>query len=284
MQLPKNSLALGLASMLAIATAHYADDKQSKSNPSSASFTDDHMGPAAFMWPPDRVWLGKMDNTAPCGSSAAPGVRTKFPLNGGLVALVAQDDYYDSKISISYSKDPASNNDFSPLVSSTDINDLNPGHTCVKVPDAPERITAGTNATLQIIYRADWDAPHNQTFYACADITFVSASDFVSDSSFCFNATEPGEDDKKADAAGGSKPTANSDNSGSSAGSKLGAGAIAGIVIGSLVGVSSVAAALLLLYRRRQQKQRQLRLARMEENARRDQFPMHKYSSSQNSS
>jgi hypothetical protein len=39
------------------------------------------MGPVAFMWPSDRVWAAKDDNTAPCGSVARPGNRTDFPLS-----------------------------------------------------------------------------------------------------------------------------------------------------------------------------------------------------------
>lgn len=40
----------------------------------------DEMGPAAFMWPKDRVWSAAMDNTAPCGSVAGAGNRTEYPL------------------------------------------------------------------------------------------------------------------------------------------------------------------------------------------------------------
>lgn len=39
----------------------------------------DDMGPAAFMWPADRVWAAHADNTAPCGSVARPTNRTNFP-------------------------------------------------------------------------------------------------------------------------------------------------------------------------------------------------------------
>jgi hypothetical protein len=49
--------------------------------PTDASVTDEDMGPAAFMWPPDRVWSGDMDNKAPCGSRASAGNRTEFPLS-----------------------------------------------------------------------------------------------------------------------------------------------------------------------------------------------------------
>lgn len=77
----RTALAIGLAMASAVAAQH--DPKASKvpENPSTSSVTDDNMGPAAFMWPPDRVWSGDMDNQAPCGSRAAPGNRTKFPLS-----------------------------------------------------------------------------------------------------------------------------------------------------------------------------------------------------------
>src|SRR4051794_29356650 len=43
--------------------------------------SEDEMGPAAFMWPADRVWSASMDNTAPCGSVASPGNRSEFPMS-----------------------------------------------------------------------------------------------------------------------------------------------------------------------------------------------------------
>ncbi len=47
----------------------------------AGAVTSNDMGPAAFMWPPDRVWSAALDNTAPCGSSASVGNRTQFPLS-----------------------------------------------------------------------------------------------------------------------------------------------------------------------------------------------------------
>ncbi|RBR26359.1 uncharacterized protein FIESC28_00859 [Fusarium coffeatum] len=248
--------------------------------PTNASATDDEMGPAAFMWPPDRVWSGDVDNRAPCGSRTSAGNRTEFPLTGGAISLVAQDDYYNSKISISYKDDPASNSDFQTLIQDKSIADLNPGHSCVQVPDAPSSVSAGDNATIQIIYKADWDAPHNQTFYACADITFVSKADF----DFripCFNATEPGDDDKAAGVTGEANPTATHlhDASESSEAAEkssgeggLSGGAIAGIVVGSVVGVLLIAGAGLFFWRKKQQAKRNSRIARMEDNARKHQL------------
>lgn len=42
--------------------------------------SDATMGPAAFMWPQDRPWDADVDNIAPCGSHAAVGNRTDYPL------------------------------------------------------------------------------------------------------------------------------------------------------------------------------------------------------------
>ncbi|KHN95662.1 uncharacterized protein MAM_06503 [Metarhizium album ARSEF 1941] len=252
---------------LALASAASAQSEPKPSNPSTASVTSDKMGPAAFLWPPDRPWSGEMDNQPPCGSAAGPGERTPFPLKGGYAALVLQDDSYNSKISISYSNNPQKNTDFEVLVETADISDLDPGHTCARLPDAPSHVAAGTNATLQIIYRADWDAPHNQTFYACADITYVESIDFNGVLG-CFNATEPGEDNDNYAGninKGAGQPGKSAGTGGGGPGLK--GGALAGAVIGAILGATCVAAAGLFLYRRNEQKKRQLRLARMEENA-----------------
>jgi hypothetical protein len=40
-----------------------------------------NMGPVAFLWPEDRAWDADHDNTAPCGSVAAVGNRTRFPIS-----------------------------------------------------------------------------------------------------------------------------------------------------------------------------------------------------------
>lgn len=81
--------------------------------------TEEEMGPAAFLWPPDRAWSAHIDNHAPCGSVEGPGKRVEFPLStstislppiatnihppaGGRISLVAQDDSYETMIGISY--------------------------------------------------------------------------------------------------------------------------------------------------------------------------------------
>lgn len=84
----------------------------------NAADTATDMGPAAFLWPPDRTWGAAQDNTAPCGSSAGVTNRTDFPLSkltisgeipqtltcvaNGKVSLVLQDESYRVNLAISY--------------------------------------------------------------------------------------------------------------------------------------------------------------------------------------
>ncbi|KFA46487.1 hypothetical protein S40293_04253 [Stachybotrys chartarum IBT 40293] len=255
----------------------------------SAQETDD-MGPAAFLWPEDRVWQGDWDNRGPCGSVAEPHNRTEFPMQSGQVALVAQDDSYDITLSISYSDDPQSNDDFETLIDAEHMRELDPGHVCVNLLDAPSSVSAGDNATIQIRYTAQFDNPQNETFYACADIVWVDVAHFTGVVP-CFNATDPGagdadwyhdpnnededededenedddDEDDDDDASSGSDgalegngdESSSNDNNGS--GSGLSGGAIAGIVVGSLAGVGLIVAAGLVVYRRKQQRLRALR-------------------------
>ncbi|KAM3509048.1 hypothetical protein MY10362_000837 [Beauveria mimosiformis] len=227
--------------------------------------TSETIGPAAFMWPPDRVWSADADNTAPCGSIAGVGNRTSFPLQSGKIALVAQDESYDLELAISYLPEPKTNSDFHNLISMEAFKEIKLGHTCVTLPDAAASVKAGTNATLQIKYIADFDKPENQTFYACSDITYVELSNFK-ESIPCFNAAEPTNGSKTGSGSGGASSTASASSSpsagggsGSSKKSGLSGGAIAGIVIGSIAGVALIAAAALLIFRRKQQRLRVLR-------------------------
>jgi len=70
------------------------------------------------------------------------------------------------------------------------MRELDKGHTCVPIADPPSSVKAGANATLQIKYISEFDKPENETFYACADITYVALSDFK-DTIPCFNVTQP---------------------------------------------------------------------------------------------
>ncbi|KAJ4182428.1 hypothetical protein NW755_010478 [Fusarium falciforme] len=161
--------------------------------PAFAQTFSDGMGPAAFMWPNDREWKADGDRKAPCGSAAAVGKRTKFPLEEGHLAFVAQHTFYDTKISISFEDDPKSDDDFTALVQDTSIAFLEPGHTCFNIPD-PKGKKVGDKATIQFQYQATWNTAKNETFYACADIIYAEA-DEVSSRVPCFNVTVPGRRD-----------------------------------------------------------------------------------------
>ncbi|KAK0727791.1 hypothetical protein B0T26DRAFT_822436, partial [Lasiosphaeria miniovina] len=245
-----------------------------------AQATSSDQGPAAFMWPPDRVWSGQMDNTAPCGSVDGATTRTEFPLTDGKVALVAQDDSYRAFLAVSFKNDPQTNADFDYFLNVAPIAELDPGHTCLSVPGPPADTAPGANATIQIRYTADFDRPENQTFYACADITYVRAADFKAQVP-CFNATDdqdvpaptttgipsslPGHGDSGPPlVTPGATPTP-AQASSSSGGVTLSSGAIAGAVVGAVAGVVLVVALALLFYRERQKK---LRLEHQRDSAR----------------
>jgi len=225
----------------------------------------DDLGPAAFWWPPDRAWAAHVDNNPPCGSVDGVGTRTKFPLTAGRIALTAQDDSYNTVISVSFMNDPHSQFDFQTLVQ-LPITEIDPGHTCFPIPNPPTGTAPGTNATLQIRYTADFDLPQNQTFYACADITYVPASEINQADVPCFNATDP--NDVPAPTGTGipdnlpghdGNPPLSTNKPSSGGGGGLSKGAIAGIVVGTLVGLSLIAGLALLFYRERQRKNRLIR-------------------------
>ncbi|KZL85370.1 gpi-anchored protein [Colletotrichum incanum] len=255
---------------------------------------DDKMGPAAFLWPPDREWSADADNTAPCGSTNGPGVRTEFPLGkfniwyhtssdvqidltrrqivNGKLALVAQDITRSVHLSVSYengkqdlttSADPKSVSDFETFLAPSEVGSLDLGHTCVTVPSAPEGTAAGANATYRMLYVSNFedDESKRETFYACADVTFV---DVFTNLIPCFNATvsDPEVDvDETVNVtttdSGGNTPhtadnfTAADSKNGSSG---LSGGAIAGTVVGSIAGVSLLGLAAFLMWRRKNAK------------------------------
>ncbi|KAM7197125.1 hypothetical protein V8F33_005784 [Rhypophila sp. PSN 637] len=227
-------------------------------------------GPAGFMWPPDRVWSAAMDNTAPCGSADGVKSRTEFPLTGGAVALIAQDDSYSAQLSISFQDDPKTQNDFTFVTNPAPFREIDPGHSCFHLPDPPARISSGQVATIQLKYTADFDRPENQTFYACADIIYVLPENFDIPIP-CFNATNSTHDIPAPTATG--IPTElpghgddgpplvpvtgdKNEGSGSGSGGGLSKGAIAGAVIGSVVGLGLIVGLGLFLYRERQKTKR----------------------------
>ncbi|TQN67363.1 putative inactive receptor kinase [Colletotrichum shisoi] len=224
---------------------------------------DDKMGPAAFLWPPDRVWSADADNTAPCGSTNGPGVRTEFPLVNGKLALVTQDTTRSVHLSVSYENDPKSVSDFETFLGHSEVGSLDLGHTCITVPQAPEGTAAGANATYRMLYVSNFeeDESKRETFYACADVTFV---DVFAASIPCFNATvsDPevsvdGTVDVTTTDAGGKTPHTAADFTASksdSSSSSLSGGAIAGAAVGSIAGVSILGLAAFFLWRRKNNK------------------------------
>merc|ERR1712230_117144 len=198
------------------------------------------MGPVAFMWPPDREWGAAQDN----------------------IALVARDESWSIQVAISYRNNPTSNEDFETVIAAMRIPELDEGHQCYPIPSPPVDIEAGANATFQIKYTSDFDTDKNETFYACADITYVSTSQFTYQVP-CFNATiddysitEP-DSTPSATAAGASATASSPSQSSGSSSSHLSGGAIAGIVVGVVVGVTAfLAVALFFCWRRTAHKKR----------------------------
>lgn len=162
--------------------------------------------------------------------------------------------------------DPKTQADFSYVLN---VPEVDPGHTCLPIPDPPAGVAAGTNATLQLRYTADFDRPENQTFYACADITYVAAADFNPADVPCFNAT----DDQDVPAPTGTGIPSNLPGHGAdgppldtpqqerrpASGAGLSGGAIAGAVVGSVAGFVLILGLGFLFYRERQRKNRLIR-------------------------
>jgi len=67
--------------------------------------------------------------------------------------------------------DPSTQADFDDQVVDN-VTDIDPGHQCYKI-DPLENIVAGTNATIQLEYWAEYEGENNgnnQSFFVCADI------------------------------------------------------------------------------------------------------------------
>ncbi|KAJ5742284.1 hypothetical protein N7533_011693 [Penicillium manginii] len=237
------------------------------------------MGPVAFLWPPDRLWGAAHDNAAPCGSSTGAVNRTNFPMINGQLALVVQDESWNVQVAISHKSsklvpsfvfiltdspsDPTTNDDFESFIGGSSISDIEPGHECYSVPNPSIDVEEGMNATFQIKYTSDFDTNKNETYYACADITYIPASKFTYQVP-CFNVTTDDFTAVSTTTAAGSTATARSDSTSvasettqksSGSGSGLSGGAIAGIIVASVATVA-FGIALLFGYRRILQKYR----------------------------
>ncbi|KAL2289439.1 hypothetical protein FJTKL_01728 [Diaporthe vaccinii] len=130
------------------------------------------MGPVAFLWPDDRPWSASHDNSGPCGSADGVTNRTQFPLSQGQVALSIADDAYKVAFYIAFDNEPTTQNEFTEQIVQN-ITEVEPGHQCYKIASLPSTASAGTNATIQLAYWADYEGENggkNETFYACADV------------------------------------------------------------------------------------------------------------------
>ncbi|KAH9222428.1 hypothetical protein DL95DRAFT_401964 [Leptodontidium sp. 2 PMI_412] len=163
------------------------------------------MGPVAFLWPADRAWDGAHDNTGPCGSTAAIVNRTAFPIGSmGTIETTIAADASKMAIRIAYGnsrfpsqlevfktkltrKDPTSQTEFQDTQGN--VTEMEPGHQCYPIKTDAEKVTPGSNATIQIEYIGN-DSGTDETFFACADITFVESATFDATDVMCFNVGE----------------------------------------------------------------------------------------------
>ncbi|KAF1965005.1 hypothetical protein BU23DRAFT_593850 [Bimuria novae-zelandiae CBS 107.79] len=200
------------------------------------------MGPVAFLWPPDRNWTAAADNTAPCGSPDGPSNRTEFPLSQGAVALTIADDAFNVAIRLATGNDPQAQADFIDDQVVSNVSYVDPGHQCYKLRTL-DGVTAGTNATIQMEYWAEFEGENqgkNQSFFACADVTFVRAENFNLTAP-CFNVTTeefetPTESGTPLSSGSASGSSSEESSQTSSGGGGLSTGAKAGVAVGSVIG------------------------------------------------
>lgn len=98
--------------------------------------------------------------------------------------------------------DPTSNDDFKTVISDLTFTEMKPGHRCLLLPNPDARSISNNdgNATIQIKYMSDLYDNKNETYYACADIRYVSPSEFHTHIP-CFNTTA----DDTAESSGGNR-------------------------------------------------------------------------------
>jgi len=219
---------------------------------------DTVMGPVAFLWPDNRVWSADAENHGPCGSDSGVVNRTEFPLSGGSVALSIADDAWMVAFNIAYDNDPTTQSEFQSLIVGN-VSEIVPGHQCYRTPNIPSSVSDGTNATIQLEYWSnDADGGHrNESFFACADITFVTVQDFTIQIP-CFNVTASDFITPTETAPAQSTQTViASSDSGLTTGQK------AGIAVGCILGAALiVGAAVFFAFRRKGGKDGQLETGR----------------------
>jgi len=202
-----------------------------------------------------RQWLVSTVLSFRQVNSSSPHDRSWHSLTSkvnGQVTLVAQDEPCLIEVGLSRSSGPTSDGYFETVIAATRISGLNSGHMCFPVSNSAVDAEVGSNATLQIRYTLDWETDRKVTYYACADIMYVSTSQ-SSTQVPCFSATvdnlevsdvDDEEDDNDDDDADDEDDDADNDNDSQSTilsddevavstqSSSLSSGAIAGIVIG----------------------------------------------------
>ncbi|KAI0508440.1 hypothetical protein F5B22DRAFT_649934 [Xylaria bambusicola] len=192
-------------------------------------------GPVAFLWPEDRPWSSSTDNSGPCGSPNGVINRTSFPLSQGSIALTIADEAWNVAFSVAYDNDPTVQTQFIQQVANVAV--VESGHQCYKINDIPDTVVAGSNATIQMKYWSSIDnelGGRNQTFFACADITFVEAADFSTQVP-CFNVTSSDFNLPESSSTATAGQPENTANTSSDSNSGLTKGAIAGVAVGVVV-------------------------------------------------
>ncbi|KAH6695371.1 hypothetical protein F5X68DRAFT_198336 [Plectosphaerella plurivora] len=247
--------------------------------PAAAHSDSDYanMGPMGFMWPKDREWVDDAHAMrGPCGSSdsVAPVNRTSFPLADGILALEQKQHVFDVQVSITFDEAPSNTSDFDVLIPQDRIRALDFSHVCIDLPALPTTAAEGRNATIRLRYVAEYLDPNhshdrrrhlpvNETFYSCADVTLMALDEFYRDNVPCFNATGDFDNDEEHSHSHSHDDEEEAEEVGSgSSSSGLSKGDIAGIVIGSIVGVAVIATALWYFIRKdRREKQMAQRMA-----------------------
>ncbi|KAG4442028.1 hypothetical protein IFR05_002496 [Cadophora sp. M221] len=215
------------------------------------------MGPVAFLWPADRAWDGAHDNTGPCGSTAPIVNRTAFPIGSmGTIETTIAADASKMAIRIAYGNNPTSQTEFQDTQGN--VTEMEPGHQCYPIKTDAEKVTAGSNATIQIEYIGN-DSGTDETFFACADITFVESATFDAKDVMCFNVGEsefiPAGTTGTSSTTPASTGTASSPEPTVAAEEKSGGGlstaAKAGIAVGAIVGAALIAGVAFFALRRK---------------------------------
>ncbi|PPJ58134.1 hypothetical protein CBER1_02607 [Cercospora berteroae] len=205
-----------------------------------------NVGPAAFLWPPERPFSAETDTISPCGSTRGVQTRTEFPMTNGRLALLARNKTRAVHVAISHSDNPVAQDAFDIFDGPQQIQ-LGVGHTCIWAPDAPAGVAVGANATFQVFYTT---VGAHDVHYACADVTYVDSGAF-DELVPCFNATRPSSLNPRTIASPtafpyDSPPWAESDTRYT----LLSPGQITAITIGSIVFAALIASGLIPLWRR----------------------------------